>query len=306
MTAFSLNHSELLGNSPQINKVRKLIRAVAKMNENVMILGEVGSGRKFIAKYIHKLRNRQDGPFVTIPCGAIGDTLEADKVWGSTNGKNDYSSLISETANGTVYLSGLDRLQDEYQQKLYNFITTFTSHNSSTLFKARIISSAEPSLKEKIRQREFRAELFKELSAIQIYVPTIRERRQDIPFIFRYFLDMYCSRFSKPFPTIPTDIFEAILDYDWPGNVSELKNCARNLIILSPEGELSAEFLPFQVPQNPVEALETYDLPKAVCEVERFLIRKALMRFDRNQSRAADYLKVSEAALRYKMKKYGI
>lgn len=297
---------KLLGKSPEIDRIRKAIKAIAKRDDNVLILGEVGTGRSYVAEGIHRSSSRGDKPFIPIQCGAIGDTIEVESVFGSGQGGETEGQLFA-AKGGTIYLDGVDRLDSTLQDKLYNFLITFVSQNGSgeKRFQARIIASSEPFLERAARDGEFRLDLFQELNKFRINLPPIRERKQDIPYLFTYFLETFCREFGKPIPTVPYDIFEAILEYDWPGNVAELRNCVRNLVILSPDGDLSPEFLPFRVQRNPLEALATRDLPTAVSEVERFLIRRALARFEGNQTKAARLLQVSEAALRYKMKKYG-
>ena len=307
MVNFSLNESKLLGNSPEIERVRKSIRAFSKIRDNVLILGDVGSGRTFTATSIHRLGNTQNLPFITIPCGAIGDTIEKEDILGGADKEQHKNAELFKAGKGTIYLQDVDRLHPDLQDRLYNLITTCSPdhENGHKMVASRIIASAEPSLEDMARKRKYNFALYQELSKARINVPSIQRRRQDIIIIFTHFIESYCEEFGKPIPTISYEIFEEIIDYDWPGNVEEIKNCVRNMIILSPEGELSPEFLPFHVQRNPLEALTVKDLPSAISEVERFLIRHALARFEGNQSKAANLLQVSEAALRYKMKKYG-
>ncbi|MBN2410077.1 sigma-54-dependent Fis family transcriptional regulator [candidate division KSB1 bacterium] len=294
--------SKILGKSADINRVRRSIRAMSKQDENVLITGEAGTGRAMVAGLLHETGNRNNKNFVTIQCSALGDTIDVEKVFGKSlkeGSPND--GTIFKAQDGILYFENVDQLDAQVQNKLYNFISTV---NKSAL-NARIISSADPAIESKIREGMFNNDLFQVLDELRINIPSVRDRKQDVPFVFSHFLDEFCTEFEKPVPTVPYDIFEAILEYDWPGNVAELKNTVRNLVIMSPEGELSPEYLPFRVQPNPLEALASRDLTSAVGEVEKFLIRKALARYEGNQSRAAQLLQVSEATLRYKMKKYG-
>jgi DNA-binding NtrC family response regulator len=308
MVNFINGDLNILGSSPEISRVRKAVKAAAKLHNHVLMLGEVGSGRSFLAQTIHNISQGTDEEFVNIQCSAIGDTIDADEVFGESDGSGKSDGHLFNAGNGTIYLESIDHLSPDLQDRLYNFITTYTRRNgkNSKAISARIIASAEPALEEDARKRIFRFDLFQELGSFRINVPPIRERRQDILLIFTHFLESFCREFGKPVPTIPYAIFEEILEYDWPGNVEEIRNSVRNMVILSPEGELSAEFLPFHVRKNPLESLAASDLPTAVSQVEKFLIKRALARFEGNQSKAAKILQVSEAALRYKMKKYGL
>ncbi len=294
--------SKILGKSAEINRVRRSVRAMSKQDENVLITGEAGTGRALVAELLHESGNRNNKNFVTIQCSALGDTIDVEQVFGKSlkeSSAND--GKIFKAQGGILYFENVDQLNAELHNKLFNFISTV----NKSVVNARIISSADPAIEAKIREGTFNNDLFQVLDELRINIPSVRDRKQDIPFIFSHFLEDFCTEFEKPVPTVPYDIFEAILEYDWPGNVAELKNTVRNLVIMSPEGELSPEYLPFRVQPNPLEALANRDLTSAVSEVEKFLIRKALARYEGNQSRAAQLLQVSEATLRYKMKKYG-
>ena len=293
--------NKILGKSTEISRVRRSIRAMSDKNENILLLAEVGSGRSLIASQIHEQGSRKKENFVTIQCSAIGDTIDPDALFGNGSDSKSFDGPLKEAKDGTLYFESVDQLPVDIQGRLYNFIKTVNPNG----LNARIIASADPSLDKKLRSNGFKIELFQVLDEFRINVPSIRDRKQDIPFLFSHFLDDFCSEYEKPVPTVPFEIFEAILEYDWPGNVSELKNSVRNLVIMSPPGELSPEYLPFRVQPNPLEVLASRDLTSAVSEVEKFLIRKALARYEGNQSKAAQLLQVSEATLRYKMKKYG-
>ena len=297
---------KILGKSSEANRIRKAIKYTADRTENVLLLGTVGCGRTTIAKSIHRLSWRRDELFIDIQCGAIGDTIKVEHVFGDfANEPINAKGQLFSAGKGTIYLDGINRLNTELQNRLYNFITVIKEKPNNNIippFESRIIASGEPSLEKKIREGTFRLDLFQAIDKFRINVPSIRARKQDIPFLFTHFLEEFCYDFGKPIPTVPYDIFEAIIEYDWPGNIAELRNCVRNLVIMSPEGKLSPEYLPFRAQPHPLEVLASKDLISAVSEVERFLIRKALARYEGNQSKAARLLQVSEAALRYKMK----
>jgi len=294
--------SKMLGKSAEISRVRRSIRAMSKQNENVLIMGEAGTGRSLVAELLHESGNRNNKSFVKIHCSALGDTIDSEQIFGKSlkNGSAN-NGKIYKAQDGVLYFQNVDQLNAESQSKLYNFITTV----NNVILNTRIVASAEPTIESKIKEGKFSNDLFQKLDELRINIPSIRDRKQDIPFIFSNFLDEFCNEYEKSVPTVPYDVFEAILEYDWPGNMAEIRNTVRNLVIMSPEGELSPEYLPFRVQPNPLEALANRDLTSAVSEVEKFLIRKALARYEGNQSRAANLLQVSEATLRYKMKKYG-
>jgi DNA-binding NtrC family response regulator len=297
----------LAGKSPEIMRVKKTIKMLSNQSGFILLLGEVGSGKLRVAEKMHQISKRKNYPFVSIECGAIGDTVDIDDILPYTSNPASFDNFqVFSADKGTLYLNGIDKLESSIQDKLYNFFVSIANKSNGFSLQSSIISSADPTIIDAIDKKEFRQDLFQMLGEYKVQLPTVRDRKQDIPHVFTQYLEIYCEEFVKPIPVVPFEVFEAVLEYDWPGNITELRNCVRNLLVMSPDGELSPEYLPFRVQPNPLEALAARDLPSAVSEVERFLIRKALSRFEGNQSKAARVLHVSEAALRYKMKKYGL
>jgi sigma-54 dependent transcriptional regulator, acetoin dehydrogenase operon transcriptional activator AcoR len=307
MNALNLNNPVIAGKSPEITRIKKALKVLANESGSVLFIGEAGSGKNQLAEKIHQIGKRSEHPFVSIECGALGDTIDIDDVFPySPNTENYEDFQFFSAGQGTLLLNGIDRLDSALQDKLYNFLITLSHKAKEYKFETRIISSADPSIEDNMRNKDFRPDLFQLLGEYRLQLPPIRDRKQDIPHVFTQYLEQFCDEFSKPIPVVPFEVFESVLEYDWPGNITELRNCVRNLLVMSPDGELSPDYLPFRVQPNPLEALAARDLPSAVSEVEKFLIRKALARFEGNQSKASRVLQVSEAALRYKMKKYGL
>jgi DNA-binding NtrC family response regulator len=293
---------KLLGKSPEIAQVRRAIRNSARHDVDVLLVGESGTGKQFVAEHIHMLSDRKSEPFVTIPCDAIGKTLTVDDVFAPPQ-KGGAGGLVYEAGAGTLYLERAELLDRDLQDQFFSFFHHRTP-NTAVPFKARLITAMEPEIGSRLERKEYRQDLFQVFAQFRITIPALRERKQDIPFLFTHILEELSEEYNKPMPTVPYEIFEAILEYSWPANLFEMRNVVRNLIIMSPEGQLSASYLPFYNKPNPLEFLANMDLPSAVAEVERFLIKKALAKYEGNQSKAARMLQISEAALRYKMKKY--
>jgi two-component system, NtrC family, response regulator HydG len=305
MNASANRELKLLGKSPEIAQVRKAVKRLAKYDASILIVGETGTDKEFIAEHIHLLSMHKDKPFVKIECGAIGDTLDPEVVFRlpQEGAKPQKEGLVSAD-QGTVYLNRIDKLEPDFQDRLYNFWVTVLSPNESA-FSVRFISSALPAIEKLEKAGVFREDLLQMLSHFRISTPSLRRRKQDIPFLFDNILKEFSQTYNKSYDNTPEEIFQAIINYGWPGNVRELRNCVRNLVIMSPENNLDARHLPFYSKPDPLEFMADYDLPTAVEEVEKFLIKKALTRYEGNQSKAARILAISEAALRYKMKKYG-
>ena len=178
--------------------------------------------------------------------------------------------------------------------------------NETLKFTARVISASKRDLANDIEKNNFSRELYFLLNPLAIQITPLRDRKQDIPELFVYFLNQFCIEHDKEMPAISADVFESILEYEWRGNIRELENTALNLVTMSPEGQLSPEFLPFKIKRHPLDFLEPRNLKGVISEVETFMIRKALQKYGGNQVKAARLLGIPEATLRFKMKKYDI
>lgn len=301
-----------IGQSPETSRIKKMIREAGKTNDPVLIAGETGSGKELAAREIHERSKQKNRPFVTLNCAAIGDTLDESDLFGATiegpRGVERKIGLIEQAKKGIIYLENLQDLNEVYQQKFMNMISEKKYKQTSTQkildFDVRIIAATTEM--ELGKNKSFRKDLLTALNGFTINIPPLRKRKQDIPYLFMHFLKEFCDEFKNEIPSVPSDLFESLMEYEWHGNITELKNAVKNLVLMSPEGSLSVEYLPFEVIKHPFEYLVGKDLPEAVSEVESYLIRKSLQRFAGNQTKAARALSVSEAALRYKMKKYGL
>lgn len=302
----------LIGQSPQIMATKRLIREIAKTDENCLIIGEIGSGKKFISEEIRKRSKQKNRPLVVLNCTAVGDTItEADLFGEKIEGPRGIErklGLLEQAKRGIFYMDNVDDLQPEYQQKFVNILKEKKYNKAGekifTPVDFRVFAATTDT--NITKKDNFRKDLLVLLNTFSINIPPLGKRKQDIPYLFTHFLEQYCEESDREVPPVPAEIFESLMEYDWLGNVSELQNTVRNLVLMSPEGRLSIEYLPFEIKKHPFEFLEGRDLPDAVHEVERYLIRKSLRRFAGNQTKAARSLNVSEAALRYKMKRYGM
>lgn len=301
-----------VGQSPQSTKVKRLIREVAKTNDHVLLVGEVGAGKQHAAKEIHKRSKQKNRPFVTLNCTAVGDTITEGDILGQVLegqlGVERKIGILEQCHKGILYLENVQDLPAEYQVKLFNIIKEgrFQKPGETRFTPLTLRVFAATTDADLSKNEAFRKDLLSLLSSFVIAIPRLMERKQDIPFLFTHFLETYCEEFDKELPAVPAELFESMMEYHWNGNVQELKNAIRNLVLMSPEGTLSVEYLPFEVKHHPFEGLVGKELPDAISEVEGYLIKRALARFAGNQTKAAHALNVSEAALRYKMKKYGL
>lgn len=302
------------GSSPEAKRINRAIKKYAKVENNILIVGDTGTGKEYVARQIHSLSYRKNRPFVVLNCSALGYTIDKRDLFGEENelaGTIQRTLGLLEKANrGTLFLDNIGDMPDEYQVQMLQVLRESAFRriggNENIKLSVRFIASMSEEAEKKIVDGTFRKELYFELKSLSIVVPSLKQRKQDIPELFIFFLKEYCNANEREVPAVPAEIFESILEYDWKGNIRELKNCVENLVMMSRDGELSGEFLPFEIKRHPLDFLEIRNLKGIISEVETHLIRKALNKFAGNQVKAARLLGIPEATLRFKMKKYDI
>ncbi len=304
----------IIGGSPEAKRLRRAVKKLAKIDSNVFIVGETGTGKEFIARHIYLLSPRRSRTFVEINCSALGKTIEAKDLYGEDS-EGDQAVMRSiglfEKANkGVLFLDNIGEMPPEYQEEFLRVIREKKIKRvggSETIdVEMRIISSSDRDLTPDIESGAFKKELYFLLNTLTLTITPLRERKQDIPELFSYFLKKYCEEENREEPAVQSEIFESVLEYDWKGNVRELENTVQNLLMMSPEGELAADFLPFRIKKHPLDFLEPRNLKGVISDIEIYLIKKALGKFGGNQVKAAKLLGIPEATLRFKMKKYSI
>lgn len=304
----------LLGQSPDVRKLHTFIVRVAKTDEHVLVVGEIGTGKKILAEFIHQRSPRKHKALVSVNCTMLVEPEAEKELFGNTEEVGDtihrHVGSLEEANGGTLLLENVEDLGENLQQRLAHVLREKVIRANGTKkdidIDVRVISTTNIDLAEQVKLGNFRQDLFLILNSFVVEIPPLRKRKQDIPVLFEHFLKKHCQESGRPIPSVPISIFEPLLEYNWRGNVEELERCTRNLVLLSPEGELSTEFLPFKIKENPFEFLKGRNLEEAISELEKYLISAALRRFGGNRSKAAIYLNVSEATVRYKMRKYGI
>lgn len=302
------------GNSPEAKRINRAIKKFSKVDHNILIIGDTGTGKEFTARKIHALSSKEHRPFVKLNCAALGNTINKAGLLGEENaqaGSIQRTIGYLEKANhGILQLANIDELHAEFQFELLQVIRERKFRRiggvENIQLDVRFISTSTKDMEEDIESGRFRKDLYYQLNSLSIKIPSLKERKQDIPELFVYFLKKHCCAQDLEIPAVPAEIFESILEYDWKGNIRELKNCVENLVMMSPKGELSPEYLPFEIKRHPLDFLEVKNLKGVISEVETYLIKKALVKFAGNQVKAARLLGIPEATLRFKMKKYSI
>jgi len=309
-----LQDEPIIGSSPVAKRLTRVVKRLSKTDSHVFMFGETGTGKEFIARLIYSQSFRQKRNFVVIDCSALGKTINNKDFYGEdlegAQAVIRNIGLLEKANKGVLFLANVGELSPDYQEEFLQIIRgkrfRRAGGRENIDLDLRIISASDRDLKLDMESGKFRKELFYLINTFTLYIPPLRERKQDIPDLFSYFLKKYCEQEGREEPAVPSEVFESILEYEWKSNVGQLENTVQNLIMMSPPEELSSEFLPFRIKKHPLAFLEPKNLKGVISEIETYLIKKALRKFGGNQVKAAKLLGVPEATLRFKMKKHSI
>lgn len=316
-----LGPPHIVGNSKHMKNVLEMMGKVAKSEAStVLIQGESGTGKELVAKWIHYESSRAEKPFVAINCAAVPATLLESELFGHekgafTDAKAAKKGLFELADGGTVFLDEIGDMEMGMQAKLLRFLEdrTFRRIGGAKVISVdvRIISATNKELLKSIEEKSFRNDLYYRLQVIPIFLPALRERREDIIQLANYFMDSFGKEFNKSVKAISNMAEKMLLEYNWPGNIRELKNVIERAIILGTEDTLLIENLPLEIIARTSTSnapVSTFKLPPEgvdIEEVEKELIRQSLEITDWNQSKAAKKLNLGIDAFRYRMKKFG-
>jgi transcriptional regulator with PAS, ATPase and Fis domain len=303
-----------------MKKVTELIEMVAPTEATVLITGETGTGKEVVARAIHAAGPRRYMPMVTVHCGALTETLLESELFGHEKGaftgaQYRKKGKFEVADGGTVFLDEIGDMEMGMQAKLLRFLEdrTFRRIGGSKVITVdvRIISATNKDLIKAVEEKIFRNDLYYRLQVIPIFLPPLRDRKDDIIVLANYFIDSYNKEFNKHVKAISGMAEKLLVEYDWPGNIRELKNVIERAIILGNEDTLLFEHLPLEMVSKaaPTTVSSTvFKLPPEgvdIEEVEKELIRQALDVTEWNQSKAAKKLNLGIDAFRYRMKKFG-
>ena len=315
--------ANIIGNSPAMQHVFRLMQRIIKTDSTVLVMGESGTGKEIVAKAIHFNSPRQDKPFVAVHCGAIPETLLESELFGHAKGAftgahREKIGKFESANNGTIFLDEIGTMPLHLQIKLLRVLQEQeierVGSNSTVKLDVRVIAATNLSLENEVRNGRFREDLFYRLNVIPLIVPPLRERKEDIVPLARFFLTKYCTEMKRPPITISRQALEAMENYDWPGNVRELENAVERLVALAEGDSASIADLPDSIGKQH-DSLVSFnyeltenglDLAAAVSEMEKAIIIRALARTDKVKAKAAALLKMNRTTLVEKMKRLGM
>jgi two-component system response regulator PilR (NtrC family) len=319
-------NSRLLGTSERMQEVFELIHKVAPTRTTILLTGESGTGKELVARAIHSRGSRASEPFVAINCGAIPETLIESELFGHTKGSftgatADKPGLFERADSGTVFLDEIGELPLSMQVKLLRVLQERRVRRVGgavdIAIESRIIAATNRRLETEIERGAFREDLYFRLNVIQIRLPSLRERRADIPLLVEAFINKFAEQQQSKVKGITDGALRTLLAWSWPGNVRELENVIERGVILASGDRIDIEALPANVrgaPTMPPQATavlddiptEGLDLEATLESYERRLLEKALARTGGRKKKAAELLRLSFRSFRYRLAKLGV
>ena len=299
----------IIGQSAPMQSVFNLIEDVAKTDSTVLITGETGTGKGLAAKAIHTASPRCVGPFVTVNCGAIPEHLMESELFGHqagafTDAKTTKKGRLELAHGGTLFLDEIGevsmRMQIDLLRVLEDRVFYRVGGTQPLDVDFRVVAATNRNLKEAVKEGIFRQDLYYRLNVVSIEMPSLKNRREDIPLLAEHFLHRYIQETKKPIDSIHRDALDEMMLYDWPGNVRELENAIERAVVVGKSRRLMAEDLPIFHADN--------TLPKngTLKEIEKNHIQQTLQNNNWNISKCAKLLGVDRSTLYNKMKRYGI
>jgi Response regulator containing CheY-like receiver, AAA-type ATPase, and DNA-binding domains len=309
----------ILGHSKALLSVLDQATKAARTNSTVLIRGETGTGKELLARGIHSLSARSTKPFVTINCGAIPKDLLESELFGHVKGAftgacTDRKGQVEAADGGTLFLDEVGEMSPELQVKLLRFIQNAEIQKvgavRSVKVDVRVLAATHRDLAAMVHEGSFREDLYYRLNVIPLKLPSLRDRREDIPELMRFFFERSCSKNGCPTLGLGNGVLERFLVYQWPGNIRELENIVERIVILTCGGEVGVADLPefLQPDPNPVEVIRLDLPPNGICfgGLEKEVLLRALEQSNWNQSMAARYLGMSRKTLAYRVLKYNL
>lgn len=314
----ALQGSHVVGKSPKMREVYRTIGTVAMGDSTILITGESGTGKELVARAIHEASGRRGRPFVSINCSAFPETLLESELFGYMKGaftgaNINKKGLFEAAEGGSIFLDEIGDMTPAMQVKLLRVLQERRLRplggSAEVPIDVRVIAATNRDLQEQIRQGSFRDDLYYRIAVINIHVPALRERKEDIETLALYFLRRYAEKAGKAISRISPEALRCLESFQWPGNVRQLENTIERAVALETTGEIQLERLPETVrqrsavhPDDPFTLPEgPFDLEAFLSRVESSLISQALRQSNGNQTATAQRLNLTKGSLRHKL-----
>ncbi len=307
----------IIGSSPSMQEVYERISKIIEMDvKTVLILGETGTGKDLVAKTIHYQSPRQTHPFVEINCAGIPDNLLESELFGHekgafTDAKTLKRGLFEQAQGGTILLDEIGHMPLNLQTKMLRVIENREFRRVGGIkdldVDVLVVAATNRDLWRAVEKGDFREDLYYRIKLVPIYMPALRERKEDIPTLGKHFIERANREFKRNVQGLSREAERLLIGYDWPGNIRELKNVIERAVILGDEDHILLKHLPREIAKGGQGVTTAFELPPkgiSLARVERELIEQALRRTGGNQVQAAKFLGITRHALRHRMKKY--
>jgi len=304
---------QVVAESPAMKSVLKVVQRIGPADANVLITGENGTGKEVIARSLHALSGRASKPLVSVNAGALAEGLFESELFGHVRGaftdaKADRVGRFELADGGTLFLDEIANVPLNLQAKLLRVLETgeFERVGSSRTHKVnvRVLSATNADLKHDVAEGRFRQDLMFRLNTVEIHLPPLRDRREDVAALADHFLRQHSERYRRGRMDFTLQALEALREYSWPGNVRELDHIIERAVLMSSSNTVTAIDLALQT--SPAAQLSARLEEMSLEDAERLLIKKALARFEGNANRAAEALGLSRSALYRRLQKYGL
>jgi DNA-binding NtrC family response regulator len=307
------NFDRIIGRSDALAEIFRLVERIAGTATSVLIQGESGTGKELIARAIHYNSPRADKPFVAINCGALPENLLESELFGYVRGaftgaQTNKTGLLRAADGGTLFLDEVGEMPASLQVKLLRALqereVTPLGATRPQAFDARLIAATNRNLEEEVSSGRFREDLYYRLSVIAFTVPPLRERREDIPLLVRYFVSKFSRALGVPGKKVSDEAARRLISYSWRGNVRELQNAVERAVALS-DAQIELEHLPQKIRETPAAIRDLTAETVTLDELERRYILATLDRLGDDKARAAELLGIDLSTLYRKLKRYG-
>jgi transcriptional regulator with PAS, ATPase and Fis domain len=307
-------YSDIIGQSASMKNIFSIVDKVAQTDANILILGENGTGKELIARAIHDRSLRRDDIFVGVDMGSITESLFESELFGHkrgafTDAKEDRAGRFEVADNGTLFLDEIGNLSMPLQSKLLTVLqkreVTRIGTNKSIPIDIRLICATNLHVHEMVMENTFRQDLLYRINTVEIFLPPLRERHDDIPILANHFLKSYGQKYRKEFKGLTSSAMDLLKRYGWPGNIRELQHAIERAIIMADSNELDARDF-FFLSAKPASDKVTQAITLNLNDMEQTTIQRAIDKNGGNISKAAKELGLTRASLYRRLEKYGL
>ena len=307
----SIQNKEIIGNSVKFRKLMVQLSKAAPSDANILLLGENGSGKDVIAKEIHNQSQRKNKAFVSVDMGSISENLFESELFGHKKGSftdaiSDYAGRFELANLGTLFLDEIGNLSLAMQSKILTALQqrsiTPVGSNKAKIIDIRLICATNKDIKKMTELEEFRIDLLYRINTIELSVPPLRDRREDIELFVNHFLNQYSRKYGKINVGIKREVITILKNYNWPGNIRELENTIEKAVIMCDDKNISVGDINLDSTSKVANDVE----PKTMDEIERYYLEKAIRKHANNITEVAKELNISRPSVYRKMMKYGL